>query len=144
MPSRSFIDLLFILLLSAFALLSESLRVGAVETSPADVGGGGADLRDPGRARVVTIGPDALTLDGAELPGGAATAEAADVAAARVAEALDQEGDGDGGYALLIPATDTLPHQQVMHVWAALRRLGVDVRLAVQPAAAVGANRGEG
>lgn len=141
MASRGFIDLLFILLLSTFALLSESLRVSNIETAPADVGTGGAELRDPGRARVVTVGPEDVTLDGVSVPGHGRTAASAELAASAVADLLaplDGRASGNAGggdpYILLIPATHRLPHQQVMHIWAALRRLGLEVRLGVQPA----------
>ncbi|MEO1236593.1 MAG: hypothetical protein AAFX76_07375 [Planctomycetota bacterium] len=118
MNNKSFIDLLFILLLGTFVLLSESLQVGALETAPADVGGGGAELRDPGSARVVIV--DEATVFLLDKP----------------MDDLDQLADeiGPDDYVLLTPRRDDVVHQRVMDVWAGLHERGVEVKLGVEPA----------
>ncbi|MEM8738331.1 MAG: hypothetical protein AAGG38_07630 [Planctomycetota bacterium] len=118
MGNKSFIDLLFILLLGTFVMLSESLRVGAIETAPADVGGGGAVVDDPGSARVVVVNRETLSLEDEPMPG---------------VDRLVAELGADE-FVLLTPGRKDVVHQRVMEVWAELDRRGVEVKLAVQPA----------
>lgn len=132
MAYKSFIDLLFILLLSTFVLLSESVRLETVDGEPASVRGGGNGIEDPAQAVEVAV-----------LPGGRVS-----VAGERVADAEAAALVGPDRWVLLVPGDageagasgsgGGLGHQRVMDAWSTLRAGGLDVRLGVRPGGAGG------
>ncbi len=120
MAYKSFIDLLFILLLSTFVLLSESVRMETVDANPAEVSGGGSAVDDPKEAVQVAVLPEGrLAVAGEEV--------ADEEAAGRVPA---------DSWVLLVPGPAGLGHQRVMEAWSTLRDAGLDVRLGVKPGSA--------
>ena len=126
MAYKSFIDLLFILLLSTFVLLSESVRMETVDANPASVQGGGNGIDDPAEAVEVAV-----------LPGGRVSVAGEELADAEAAARVEP-----GRWVLLVPGasegaggSEGLDHQRVMDAWSALRAGGLDVRLGVKPGA---------
>ncbi|BAM03689.1 hypothetical protein [Phycisphaera mikurensis] len=128
MAYKSFIDLLFILLLSTFVLLSESVRMETVDANPAEVSGGALALDEAERAVQVAV-----------LPGGRVA-----VAGEEVDDAAAAGRVPAGAWALLVPGPEGLGHQRVMEVWATLRAAGLDVRLGVKPGPGPGSAAKEG
>jgi len=115
---RSFIDVLFILLLSAIVLLSQSTQIGELETAPARIGQGGISPIRAEEVRLVAVATDGLALDGQRF--------------SRI-ERLDGALP-PGAPVLLVTERADVAHQRVMEVWSALRERGRDVRLGVAPA----------
>ena len=123
MAYKSFIDLLFILLLSTFVLLSESVRMQTVDANPAEVEGGGSVVTDAAEAVQVAVLPEGRVLvDGVELADAEAAAAVAPGAWVLLVPGAPEAGDGAG-----------LDHQRVMEAWSTLRAAGLDVRLGVKP-----------
>jgi len=114
---KSFIDLLFILLLSTLVLLLQSVHVGAIDVAPAEVGFGGVSKVRAGEVRVVVITDQGLKLDEREWSDPRELAE-------RIAP---------GDTALLVGGDDEVRHHRVMRVWSQLRESGVSVKLGVEP-----------
>jgi biopolymer transport protein ExbD len=116
--ARSFIDLLFILLLGMLVMLTRSVEIGAVRTDLLRVGGGAVAPVRASDVQLVTIGAVAVTLDGLE------TGDAR--------ELLDRLRADDP--VLLVAAEADIPFRRVMDVWSTLRDGGHDVRLGAEPA----------
>lgn len=122
MAYKSFIDLLFILLLSTFVLLSESVKLETVDANPADVRGGGSELLDVETAIEIAV-----------LPGGRVSVAGVETADAEAVARVPADR-----WVLLVPGPRDLDHQRVMEVWSSLRTAGLDVRLGVRPGASGG------
>ena len=114
---KSFIDLLFILLLSTIVLLMQSVHVGSLDVSPAEVGVGGVSRVKASEVRVVVITEEGLKLDDRVWPDAEQLAE--------------QVAPGDT--ALLIGGSPDGQHHRVMRVWSRLQESGVRVKLGVKP-----------
>lgn len=121
MISRSFVDLLFILLCGAVVMLANSVQLRLADAAPARVAGGGK-LDLAGRSlRVVVVGEDRLQLDGEPLP--------ADELAASLSE-RDR--------VVILPETELITHHRMLAVWSRLRSIGIDAALGVLPESAAG------
>lgn len=116
MTIKSFIDLLFILLLSTIVLLTESVRLGRVDTDLLRLGGGGVSPVRADEVEVVLVAADTLTHHGDEIED-----------AERLAARLDP-----GASVLLVVADRDLMHRRVLEVWSALRARGFRVNLGVE------------
>ena len=117
---KSFVDVLFILLLGARVLLSESVRIGSLELAPIEDGSGGASIVRADQVRLLVITEDALLLDGTRR------------GTPRELAGHVQPGDT----VLLVSGDDQVRHHRVMGVWSAMRKLGVAVQLGARPASA--------
>lgn len=117
MISRSFVDLLFILLCAALVMLANSSQLRVADATPAKVAGGGR-LDLAGRdLRVIVVDDGAITLDG---------------------DHWDAETPPPGRLAatdrvVVVPADDAVSHHRVLRVWSRLRALGLEVDLGVLP-----------
>lgn len=121
MISKSFIDVLFILLCATIVLLSESVHVGAVATEPARIGSGGIDPVQQEDVRIVAVGPSYVNLDDQRL----------DMPLPRITNVAGMD-DRQACY-VVVPAEKGVAHQRVMDVWSELQQQGVDVRLGAKP-----------
>ena len=121
--SRSFIDLLFILLCGTIVMLSESLQVGALEAAPARVGAGGVTMIEADAVTLVTVEGDTLRMAD---PAGSGRTVSGD--AATIHALLD-----DPRCVLLAAAREEVSHAAVMRAWSRFRDLGRAVRLAATP-----------
>jgi biopolymer transport protein ExbD len=114
---RSFVDVLFILLLGTLVMLTQSVQLGAVDTALAKLG---ADDISPVRAdevQVVAVGAETLLIDGETLPS---------------IDALLQRLRADDAV-LLVTAEADVRHHRVLDVWSALRKHISDVKLGAKP-----------
>ena len=115
---KNFIDLLFILLICAIVLLSESIRIGAVETAPPIIAAqGAASMVEPAEIRVVVVNEDHLILD----------EQSYDTAQA-LANQLQRSDT-----VLIVSGTEQITHHRMMGVWSGFQELGFAVKLGVQP-----------
>ncbi len=117
---KSYIDVLFILLLGSIAMLTGSYRLGAVDAHLLRLGGQWVSPIRADEVRVVAVGTDALVLEGRAWQDPQALA-----AQIRPGETL-----------LLVAADPDVRHHRVMTVWSMFRSLGRDVKLGAEPAAA--------
>ena len=115
---KSFIDVMFILLCAAVALLSRTVYVGTAEAEAAKIGGETVSSSES-RLVAVVVRPDALLVEGRDVGDDPSA----------VAGAM---GEGPAT-AVLIPSDAGVAHHRVMEVWAALGDLGVDAKLAAAP-----------
>lgn len=125
MSSKSFVDLLFILLLGTFVMLSRSVEVGAIETAPAEVGVGGTAADDIDSACVVVVHDAGVTLRDGPV----------------VADERAAGGIGADEWVLLVPADAGLSHHRIMEVWSVIRAAGHAVRLGVRSVPAAEGSR---
>lgn len=115
---KNFIDLLFILLICAIVLLSESIRIGAVETAPPIIAAEGATSKvEPAEIRVVIVNDDHLILD-----------EQSYEAVSSLAEQLESADT-----VLIVSGTEEVTHHRMMDIWSGFQELGFAVKLGVQP-----------
>ncbi len=122
MLTRSFIDLLFILLCGTIVLLSQSLPIGAMESAPARIAGGGlSDVRLDGTA-LVAVAEGHLALARPDGDG----REFADADALHAALP-------PGQVVLLVAAEEGIRHHRVMQAWSELHQRGRRVQLGAQP-----------
>jgi hypothetical protein len=121
--SRSFIDLLFILLCSTIVLLSQSLQVGAVNAAPARVGGGGVSEVRADEVQLVVIDDASLLLVDEQAQQHAYTDPNAMLSAVQPDRCV-----------LLAAAHASVSHHRVMAVWSHCRDAGIPVKLAAMPA----------
>ncbi|MBM4361316.1 MAG: hypothetical protein FJ104_01455 [Deltaproteobacteria bacterium] len=117
MISRSFVDLLFILLCAALVMLANSSQLRVAEATPAKVAGGGR-LDLAGRElRVLVVGPVQVGLDDERWDG--------DAPPVGVLAADDR--------VVVVPADEEVSHHRVLRVWFELREQGLEVDLGVLP-----------
>ena len=64
MSYKSFIDVLFIILLATLVMLSQTVDLGAVDTAVARIGPGGISRVRADQVQVVVVGADELQLNG--------------------------------------------------------------------------------
>lgn len=121
MISRSFVDLLFILLCGAVVMLANSVPLRLADAAPAKVAGGGR-LDLAGRTlRVLVVGEDRLRLDGELLPPEAP---------------LPTFRDEDR--VVLLPEGVAVTHHRMLAVWSDLRGAGIEADLGVLPGNTLG------
>jgi biopolymer transport protein ExbD len=117
---KSFIDVLFILLIGTIVLLSQSVRLGAVEAEPLRLGSGGVSPLAADDVAVVVVADGGLFHEGR--------------AHATVDELVDAVPPGVT--VLLVVADADVRHHRVMDVWTQLRQRGRRVGLGAEPRAA--------
>lgn len=117
---RSFIDVLFILLLCTMVMLTQSIRLGAIDTVIARPGAEGISPVRADEVQIIVIGPDELQFEGRSFPHVESMAH-------RIRP----------HHPVLLVTTDkAVRHHRVMSVWMSLSSLDLDVKLGVQPAGA--------
>lgn len=114
---KSFIDVLFILLLGTMVMLTQSVRLGALDTDLARIGGEGISPVRADQVEVVVVGEHGLVHE--EQP-------CQDTASLAARLRPDRP-------VLLITADRDVRHHRVLDVWLALRDLGLDVKLGAEP-----------
>jgi biopolymer transport protein ExbD len=117
--TKSFIDVLFILLLSTIVLLTESVHIGAVDTDVTRIGVGGVSPVRADRITLVAVAADELRLE--------------DGSVTDIDRLADQVRPGD--VVLLVTADGDVRHHRMMDVWSDLRSRQVDVKLGALPRA---------
>jgi biopolymer transport protein ExbD len=122
--SRSFIDVLFILLIGAIVMLSNATPLGSVDAAPAAVEKDSAEPLTDEPVRVVIVRPDTLVLD--------------DVAATTADELAARLVPGDR--VLLVSGVADLRHQRMMTVWSDFSRRGWTAQIGVAPGAQPASN----
>ncbi len=124
--SRSFIDILFILLIGTIVMLSRSIPLGSVDVTPAAVAKDSVEPVDEADLRVVIVQTDHLLLD--------------DVPANTAGDLITRLELGDR--LLLVSGRSDLRHQRMMSAWSELSRLGWNTQIGVEPGAlALGVTR---
>ncbi len=114
---KSFVDMLFILLLGTMVMLSQSVQIGALDTVMAKLGSRGISSVRADEVQVIVIDKDGLRFEGE-------TWEDIEQLAERI-RADDP--------VLLVTADREVRHHQVMAIWMALRHRELDVKLGAQP-----------
>lgn len=115
--SKSFVDLLFILLCGTIVLLSQSLRIGTVSAAPARVGGEGISPITMADVRPVVVQPQGLVFDDQPYP-------TVDALAVRL-----QPTD----CVLLVAGEQGLSHHRMMRTWSEFHQRGFVTRFGVEP-----------
>ncbi len=115
--SKSFVDVLFILLLGAMVMLTRSVRLGAVDTAVARLGPAGIAPVSAADIQVVAVAERHLSLGELKLDSTAALADRLQRAKA----------------VLLVTAEADLRHHRVLDVWSDLTNSGFDVKLGARP-----------
>ena len=119
MISKSFIDLLFILLCATIVMLGESVRLGAVQADPVQAPRGDLDRVDWNAARVVAVDEANLALD--------------DHHFTDVTQLIAHlTSNTPPPPILLVPANDRVTHHRVMNVWTRLRNANLNAQLGGQ------------
>jgi len=119
MISRSFVDLLFILLCAAIVMLANSSPLRVAEADPARAAGGGT-LDLAGRElRLLVVGETELWIGEERVAEGEAIATRF-AASDRV---------------VIVPSAAWVTHHRVIEVWSQLQAAGVEADLGVVPAA---------
>lgn len=127
MISKSFLDLLFILLCATIVMLSDSVRLGSLAVDPVRADASSVMPVDWTRAVLVRVSDtDLRTRDQRFSP-------AELVRHLRDEPETDETGRSSVPAALLAPADNRVPHARVMAVLVELRRLGIRTELAVRP-----------
>jgi biopolymer transport protein ExbD len=114
---KSFVDVLFILLLGTLVMLTQSVRLGALDTALARAGAQGTSAVRADEVQVVVVAEDAVFHE--QRPWSDPAALAAHL--------------GQGRPVLLITSDRDVRHHRVLEVWLALRDRGLDVKLGVEP-----------
>ncbi len=115
---KSFIDVLFILLLCTMVMLTQSIRLGAIDTVVARPGAEGISPVRADEVQIIVIGPDELKFEGRSYPHVESMAH-------RIKPHYP---------VLLVTADQAVRHHRVMSIWMTLSGLSLDVKLGVQPA----------
>ena len=124
--SRSFVDVLFILLCSTITMLIDRVYVAELDTAPARVGSGGTSPLVARDVLIVSVDTTTVTLaprEGHEQD----TPVIFDDASALTRFLPPASG------VLIVPAQEGISHQRVLSVWSELRDAGVQVGLGVEP-----------
>ena len=114
---RSFVDVLFILLLGTLVMLTQTVQLGSVDTALAKLGSGDISPVLAHEVQVVAVGEQALMLHGESLPS---------------MDALLERLRPDGAV-LLVTAEADVRHHRVLEVWSGLRKHIADVKLGARP-----------
>lgn len=133
---KSFIDVLFILLICTVVLLSESMRIDALPLHPPTVAAAGESMVQSEPERLVSVGVLAEGLVLADNP--EPYPSVGKLVEAIRAQPQDQEEQPSGQgqpILLLSPAEEGMSHDRMMKVWSRLHQAGYEVRLGVRPEA---------
>ncbi len=114
---KSFIDLLFILLLGTIVMLTQSVHLGAVDTVVTKLGAGGISPVRADEVRVVVVRDEELWME-----------DRTWTDAAALAGGLDPSD-----VVLLVTADHEIRHHRMMDVWSSFRELRLDVKLGALP-----------
>lgn len=117
MSYKSFIDVLFIILLATLVMLTQSVQIGAVDTALTTIGAGGISPVRADEVQVVVVGQERVELDGT-------TWESCD----ELQEAIRADDP-----VLLVTADAEVSHHRVMGIWSDLRERELDVKLGARP-----------
>ncbi len=121
--SKSFIDLLFILLGSTIVLLSQSLQIGAVKTAPAKIGSGGISEFSTDNIVVLAVHEDYLEISSFE-----------NAAPLKVTTIQEISNHVTSTMSIVVVAGDaSISHQRIMTWWDHCRKAGFDVKLGAMP-----------
>ncbi len=117
MNYKSFIDILFIILLATLVMLTQSVQLGAVDTALTTLGAGGISPVSADDVQIVIIRQDEVELDGTTW------------------KTCDELGKviRPNDPVLLVTADTDVSHHRVMHVWSELRDRDLDVKLGARP-----------
>ncbi len=117
MSYKSFIDILFIILLATLVMLTQSVQLGAVDTALTTLGADGISPISADDVQIVIIGQDQVELDGTTW------------------KTCDELGKAirPNDPVLLLTADAKVSHQRVMRVWSELRERELDVKLGARP-----------
>ncbi len=117
MNYKSFIDILFIILLATLVMLTQSVQLGAVDTALTTLGAGGISPVSADDVQILIIGQDQVEFDG------------------RIWRTCDELGKAIRPHdpVLLLTADAEVSHHRVMHVWSELRDRELDVKLGARP-----------
>jgi biopolymer transport protein ExbD len=117
MNYKSFIDILFIILLATLVMLTQSVQLGAVDTALTTLGAGGISPVNVDDVQIVLIRQDEVELDGTSW------------------QTCDELGKviRPDDPVLLVTAEADVSHHRVMHVWSQLRDRDLDVKLGARP-----------
>ena len=117
MNYKSFIDILFIILLATLVMLTQSVQLGAVDTALTTLGAGGISPVSADDVQIVIIRQDEVELDGTTW------------------QTCDELGKviRPNDPVLLVTADADVSHHRVMHVWSELRDRELDVKLGARP-----------
>jgi biopolymer transport protein ExbD len=119
MISRSFVDLLFILLCAAIVMLANSSPLRVAEADPAKAAGGGT-LDLAGRElRLLVVGETELWIGEELVDKGTPLAQ-------RFARS---------DRVVIVPQAASVTHHRVIDVWSSLQAAGIEADLGVVPAA---------
>jgi hypothetical protein len=114
--SRSFVDLMFILLCAVISLVAQATNLRSLRIDPADAGTGGTRAVAGSSIEVVAVSDEALDFRGQRLT------SADEVRAASDPDML----------LLLVPEHERVSHHRVLALWRDLTRLGLRVELGVK------------
>ncbi len=117
MSYKSFIDILFIILLATLVMLTQSVQLGAVDTALTTLGAGGISPVNVDDVQIVIIGQDQVQLD-----------DTAWRTCEELAKAIRPHDP-----VLLLTADAEVSHHRVMRVWSELRERELDVKLGARP-----------
>ena len=117
MNYKSFVDVLFILLLGTMVMLTQSVQLGSVDTMLAELGAGGISPVRADEVQVVVVSETDLRIDDRPFD---------EVDAAAVAIRPRDP-------VLLVTADGDVRHHRVLEVWSKLRDQGLDVKLGARP-----------
>ncbi len=117
MNYKSFIDILFIILLATLVMLTQSVQLGAVDTALTTLGAGGISPVRADDVQIVIVGQDQVVLDGTTW------------------QTCDELGKAIRPHdpVLLLTADAGVSHHRVMRVWSELRDRELDVKLGARP-----------
>ena len=118
MHLKTFVDVLFILLLGTMVMLTRSIQLGALDTVVATMGAEGVSPVRADQVQVIVVGEHELLFDGRPWQ--------------RIDELAGRIRSADP--VLLITADRDVRHHRVMAIWSALQARGLDVKLGAQPA----------
>jgi biopolymer transport protein ExbD len=115
--NKSFVDVLFIMLLGAMVALTGAVQLGAVDTAVARLGPAGIALVSAADVQVVMVAEEHLKWKELDLDSAAALA-----ARLQRTKAV-----------LLVTAGADIRHHRVLEVWSDLTNSGFDVKLGARP-----------
>ncbi|MBI9018440.1 MAG: hypothetical protein JEZ07_14400 [Phycisphaerae bacterium] len=115
---KSFIDILFILLCGTIVMLSNTLYVGTLETSPAKLGSGGVSELCADEVQIVAVYDNHLETINSK--GEAIELKSAHNITNYIAKT---------NCILLMAGNETVSHHQLMLQWDICRQLGFNVKL---------------
>ncbi len=116
---KSFIDVLFILLLGTMVMLTQSVRLGAVDTEVARIGDRGISPVRADQVQVIVVGEQTLVHENRPW--------------ANVAQLVGELRSDQP--VLLVTGDRDIRHHRILEVWFAFREHGMDVKLGAEPVA---------